>query len=347
MTDHDTSFAGRPLLRVVAYYIFVSVIVLLLARFAPEILSRLSGGSTGIPAGLEQIPGGSQAAAQVGMARASGSAAIAAMAAAVLLMLPVVWVYILTRQKKGYQQSLVQTLIILPVVVSGVAILVINSVALAFALGGIVGAVAFRNRLEDTKDAVYVFLSIGVGLASGVQAFPIAVGLSLFFNLVILILWYTDFGRVPGDLSAPVAQKRIESARGRVSEEGKKGGEFVAVLDEQILQSMTPDQLEALTERAMSRRRKIESELFGVNDRFDGVLTIIMLPGATEEVLRNAISTVLDRDAKEWQFEKGETVGNRRVLCYSIRTRKSVPAPLLVEAVRRVAVQHADEVKFG
>ena len=346
MTDHDTSLAGRPLLRVVAYYFIVSVTILLLARLAPEVLAKLSGGSGTIPADLEQMPGGAKAIAQGGITHATGSEAIAAMAAAVLLMLPVVWVYILTRQKKGYQQSLVQTLIILPVVVAGVAILVLDSVALAFALGGIVGAVAFRNRLEDTKDAVYVFLSIGVGLASGVQAFPIAVGLSLFFNLVILILWYTDFGRVPGDLSAPVAAKRIEAARGIVGEEKKKSGEFVAVLDEQILQSMTPDQLQALTERAMSRRRKIESELYGTDVRFDGVLTVKMTAGGTEEVLRNAISTVLDRDAKEWQFEKGETVDGVRVLRYSVRTRKSVPAPLLVEAVRRTSVQHADEVTF-
>lgn len=345
MTDHETSLAGRPLLRVVAYYIFLTVTILLLARFAPELLKRLSSGELAVPSDLNQMPGGKQILSQIRGVQ-PGSAAIGAMASAVLLMLPVVWIYILTRQKRGYQQSLVQTLIILPVVVAGVAILVSSSVALAFSLGGIVGAVAFRNRLEDTKDAVYVFVSIGVGLASGVSAFHIAVALSLFFNLVILILWYTDFGRVPGDLSAPVAQKRIETARGIVGEEGKKGGEFVAVLDEQILQSMTPDQLEALTERAMSRRRKIETELFGGGDKFDGTIVVKMAAGASEEVVRNAISTVLDRDAKEWQFDRGETVGNRRVLKYSIRTRKSMPVPLLVEAVRRVSIQHVDEVTF-
>ncbi|HKP29329.1 MAG TPA: DUF4956 domain-containing protein [Gemmatimonadales bacterium] len=345
MTDHDTSLAGRPLLRVVGYYLFLTTLILVLSRFAPAFMSRLSSGEITVPRDLGQMPGGEEAVGQITAAE-PGSLAIGAMAAAVLLMLPVVWVYILTRQKKGYQQSLVQTLIILPIVVAGVAILVKSSVALAFSLGGIVGAVAFRNRLEDTKDAVYVFVSIAVGLASGVQAFHIAVALSLFFNLIILILWYTDFGRVPGDLSAPVAAKRIEAARGMVGEERKKSGEFVAVLDEQILQSMTPDQLQALTERAMSRRRKIESELYGTDVRFDGVLTVKMTEGGTEEVLRTAISTVLDRDAKEWQFEKGETVDGRRVLRYSVRTRKSVPAPLLVEAVRRIAVQHADEVTF-
>jgi len=345
MTDQDTSLAGRPLLRVVGYYLFLTVLILFMARFAPGFMKQLASGEITVPRDIDQMPGGKDAVAQIRGVQ-PGTAALGAMASAVLLMLPVVWVYILTRQKKGYMQSLVQTLLILPIAVAGVAILVKNSVALAFSLGGIVGAVAFRNRLEDTKDAVYVFISIAVGLASGVQAIHIAVALSLFFNLIILILWYTDFGRLPGDLSAPVAAKRIEAARGMIGEERKKSGEFVAVLDEQILQSMTPDQLQALTERAMSRRRKIESELYGTDQRFDGVLTVKMAEGATEEVLRNAISTVLDRDAKEWQFEKGETVDGRRVLRYSVRTRKSVPAPLLVEAVRRIAVQHADEVSF-
>jgi hypothetical protein len=81
------------------------------------------------------------------------------MIGAFLLMLPVSWVYILTRQKKGFRQSVVQTLIILPIVVAGVVLLVKNSIALAFSLGGIVAAVSFRNTLRDTKDAVYIFLA--------------------------------------------------------------------------------------------------------------------------------------------------------------------------------------------
>src|SRR5437016_14025548 len=47
-----------------------------------------------------------------------------AMIAAILLILPVAWVYILTRHKKGYQQSVVQTLVILPPVVAGVVTMV-------------------------------------------------------------------------------------------------------------------------------------------------------------------------------------------------------------------------------
>src|SRR5262245_11314533 len=125
MTDQDTSLAGRPLLRVVGYYLFLTVLILSLARFAPDFMGRLASGEITVPKDLERMPGGAgaDAMAQVrGMG--PGTQAVGAMAAAVMLMLPVVWVYILTRQKKGYSQSLVQTLIILPIAVAGVAILV-------------------------------------------------------------------------------------------------------------------------------------------------------------------------------------------------------------------------------
>ena len=175
-----------------------------------------------------------------------------------LLMLPVTWVYILTRQKKGFRQSVVQTLIILPIVVAGVVLLVKNSIALAFSLGGIVAAVSFRNTLRDTKDAVYIFLAIAVGLASGVQVMSAAAVMSIIFNLVILIFWYTDFGRAPSALEGPRAARRLERSLALAN----RTNAFVAQLDREILKSMAPEQLQALVQRA--RRRRADAGPTGV-----------------------------------------------------------------------------------
>src|SRR2546421_335737 len=73
------------------------------------------------------------------------------MLGALALVLPVAWVYMITKQHRGYDQSVVQTVIVLPMTVAGTLILVQNSVALAFALGGIVAAIRFRNTLKDTR----------------------------------------------------------------------------------------------------------------------------------------------------------------------------------------------------
>ena len=107
---------------------------------------------------------------------------------ALLIMIPVAWTYIIIKRRSGYDQSVVHTLIILPVAVTGIVIIVKTSVALAFSLAGIVAAVRFRTTLEDTKDAVYVFLAIGVGLAAGDQRLGTALLASIVFNVVNLVL---------------------------------------------------------------------------------------------------------------------------------------------------------------
>src|SRR6185369_16929519 len=178
----------------------------------------------------------------------------AAMIGAVLLSLPVAWIYTLTRQKRGYQQSVVQTLMILPPLVAGVVVLVKYSVALAFSLAGIVAAVKFRNTLDDSKDAVYVFLATAIGLAAAVQL-PVAAVISVMFNVLILGLWLTDFGKAAA-FDGVRAQKRVEETRQLM----RQTGSFVAMLDDEIFEHMTPEQLEVPADRAWKRRRELSEE---------------------------------------------------------------------------------------
>ncbi len=131
-----------------------------------------------------------------------------AMVGALVVVVPVAWVYMITKQGLGFDPSVVQTMIILPVAVSGIVLIVQSSIALAFSLAGIVAAVRFRNTLKDTKDAVYVFLAIGVGLAAGVQAFAVALIMSIVFNLVVLALWHFNIGT---STSAPSTLSRMTS----------------------------------------------------------------------------------------------------------------------------------------
>jgi len=137
--------------------------------------------------------------------RTPGAAAIA-MLGALSLMCPVAWAYMRTKPKVRYDASLVQTVIVLPVVISGVVLIVRDSVALAFSLAGIVAAVRFRNTLKDTKDAVYIFLAIAVGLAAGVQSFAVGLVVTVIFLAVIIVLWRFDVGAEPA----------VETFRGRL-----------------------------------------------------------------------------------------------------------------------------------
>lgn len=117
---------------------------------------------------------------------------------ALMTALPVSWVYMSTRVGEEYDQSLISSILILPVVVTSIVIVVKSSLALAFALGGIAGAVRFKNSLKSSGDALYILLSVGIGLASGIGAVELAFVMALSFNACFLLLWVTEYGERAG-----------------------------------------------------------------------------------------------------------------------------------------------------
>ncbi len=113
---------------------------------------------------------------------------------ALLTALPSSWVYIAVRNSEDYDQSLVDTIVVLPIVVTGIIIIVQNSLALAFSIAGIAAAVRFRNSLKSSGDALFILLAVGIGLSAGIGALELAIVMSVAFNYVFLILWVTDYG---------------------------------------------------------------------------------------------------------------------------------------------------------
>lgn len=113
---------------------------------------------------------------------------------AVLIALPVVWVYRWTRPPRRYSQTFAHTLLVVPIAITLVVFLVKGSLALAFSLAGIVAAVRFRTTLDEPMDAVYLFLVIGTGLAAGVQLLVVALLASIMFNAVALTVWRFNVG---------------------------------------------------------------------------------------------------------------------------------------------------------
>jgi len=197
----------RHLTPVFVYYVVLAVILVLLLHFVPGAREVLTGGealgTTGNEALKDSLP--LLGSPLVSVPAAGGILSAIAILGSLAIMVPVAWIYMITRQYRGYDEAVVQTLLILPVAVTGIVVVVKNSLALAFSLAGIVAGVRFRATLEDTKDAVYVFLAIGVGLASGVQALDIAMVLSIFFNAVVLVMWKARIGNVyamagPGEI---------------------------------------------------------------------------------------------------------------------------------------------------
>lgn len=215
-------------MRLAAYYLILGIAVwALIAAFPaiPQLLERFREMSVvGLAAArrgrdLEEIVG------PTGQTLSQGQWAfvtLLSMLTALLLVVPVARVYMITKQRSGYDQSVVQTVIILPMTVAGTVILVQNSLALAFALAAIVAAVRFRNTLKDTKDAVYIFLALAVGVAAGVFAPTVAAVMSVAFNVVVLSLWHFNVGNIYADRLGAERAGRLQPHLERNARQDKK-----------------------------------------------------------------------------------------------------------------------------
>jgi hypothetical protein len=184
-----------PFFRFVGYYVVVAALATVLVQYVPMMREAFLGvpvltGVTNITnITADGVPVGPITGASTGAHPLERMAFTAlGLFGALVLVLPISWVYVHTRRLR-YDPSLVHSLIVLPLAVAAIVTVVRDSVALAFSLAGIVAAVRFRNTLKDPKDAVYIFLALGIGIAAGVQALDVAIVMSFTFGLVVLALW--------------------------------------------------------------------------------------------------------------------------------------------------------------
>ena len=106
----------------------------------------------------------------------------------------VAWVYMWTHSGVSYTRSFTQSLVLLTIVVSLVMFVIGNSIVTAFGLIGALAIIRFRNVLKDTRDTVYVFFSLVLGMALGSQRHLAALVGTAALMIVALYLHLTRFG---------------------------------------------------------------------------------------------------------------------------------------------------------
>jgi hypothetical protein len=324
---HSAAPARKVIVRVVVYYALLITAGVLLWRYLPRThliadnsLDALFGSNNDI------VRQGKGFSVQPVDQHTLAATVTLAMTAAALLAIPIAWIYTLTRARRGYQQSVVQLLIILPVVVAGIVVLVKYSLALAFSLGGIAAAVRFRNTLDDSKDAVYVFLVTGLGIAAAVDL-PVALVISILFNIVVAALWMTDFGRTPVALEGAMAERRLARAR-----ELARTGTFVARIDDEVLKNMTSEQLEGVARRAWSRAREHDPE-GGVRKVKPEAAVVVRMRDAAR--IRPIVESQLDEATKRWSVDTVTTNDDGlTVVRYTFVAKKSKGPDELLSMLR-------------
>jgi len=243
--------------------------------------------------------------------------AVIQMVAATLLVVPIAFIYVRTRTRVKYDHSIVQTVIVLPLVVCAIVVVVRDSLALAFSLAGIVAAVRFRNNLKESGDAVYIFGSIGIGFAAGIHAIGVAAVLSLFFVALELALWKFNFS---AEFEHTFARLCMPS-----------GADLAAIADATgEYRTIRPPKEPPAADTEEPRRTRM------VRVYVDQV-----------EQARPLVEAVLQRDAKSWDLTSSRpSDGGPGILEYRVRIRKRVDLDTLRERLLREGAPHvvaADE----
>jgi hypothetical protein len=341
LIDLLTQGSDRPMRRLVTYYVVLAVATaipiyqfpIVDRMFSGERAEQLAGAPQLLQDGLAMGKAVSPALDLVPRLELALSTTLICLGA-LALMLPVSWVYMSTKRTPGHNQSVVQALIILPIIVAGIILVVRNSLALAFSLAGVVSVLRFRTTLTDVRDIMFIFLGIAVGFAAGVQLLTVAVLLSVAFNFLLLFIWRYDFGR---SVLQPTAASKWADSLNALAQR-RNGG---TVPDRDLVIALTPKKVEVLTERFKRVRKSLGSD--AKKPRYNAILTI-----TTNDLTRaqSLVEPGLEQVTKRWRLDEVVTnEGKPSELYYLVKVRKTTTRDNVLTAIRTRAgesVQAAD-----
>ncbi len=341
LMDLMTQHSERPLRRLLAYYVLLGVVAtgLILAfpvvdrMFSGERLEQLSAAPQLLENGL--ATGHAKAPALALTPRLDLSITTTLMCLFTLaLMLPVTWVYMATKRTPHHDQSVVQALIILPIIVAGTILIVRNSLALAFSLAGVVSVLRFRTLLTDVRDIMFIFLGIAVGFAAGVQVLVVAVILSVVFNFVLLFVWRSDYGR---SALEPTAASKWAGSLNELADR-RVGGQ---VPDRDLVLALTPRKVERLTERFKRVGASLGTD--AKKPRYNAIITVTTNALSAAQGL---VELSLEKVTRRWRLDEVVTnEGKPSELYYLVKIRKSTTRDAVLTAIRSGAgesIQGAD-----
>ncbi|MDD3605050.1 MAG: DUF4956 domain-containing protein [Kiritimatiellae bacterium] len=102
-------------------------------------------------------------------------------------------IYTWTFQGFSYSRSFVHTLILSGVIVCMLIMAIGNNLARGLGILGTLAIVRFRTPVRDPRDMMFLFATLGIGIACGANTFNVAILGTLTIAAVTLILHWSPF----------------------------------------------------------------------------------------------------------------------------------------------------------
>lgn len=120
--------------------------------------------------------------------------ALAALSLAFALSLTVAWIYSITHTGLSYLRNFTQSLALGGLVSAMVMLAIGDDVARGLGVVGALTIIRFRTSLKDSRDLMFVFISMAAGVACGVQSYAIAIVGTGMFCFAVVLLSKVGFG---------------------------------------------------------------------------------------------------------------------------------------------------------
>lgn len=99
-----------------------------------------------------------------------------------------------TYQGLSYSRGLVQSMILGSVVSCLLMIAIGDNIARGIGIVGSLAIIRFRTNLRDPRDLIFLFASLGIGVASGVQSYATAIIGTFMYCFIVYVLYISPFG---------------------------------------------------------------------------------------------------------------------------------------------------------
>lgn len=146
---------------------------------------------------------------------------------AIVLGLIISQVYKHTHRGMNYELSFMSTLVLLAPIVAMVMLFIRGDLVLSLGLIGSLSIIRFRTPIKDTRDMIFLFWTIAVGLGAGTYNWMVIILASLILTPIVFLLYFIKYGRAsqadfilvcggegayPGDEIEPIISSKVRDA---------------------------------------------------------------------------------------------------------------------------------------
>lgn len=126
----------------------------------------------------------------------SSAELVLALVTSAILNLFIAKTYIATHSGYSYSKSYVHALVFVGITVALIMVIIGSNIARAFALVGAMSIVRFRNPVKDSRDLVFVFMAIAIGMACGTRFYLFGAVFAIFSVALLLAMHHWGFGEL-------------------------------------------------------------------------------------------------------------------------------------------------------